>query len=315
MGEKCTGWPVPVPATAQTPNFERPFVTACADVWNTELGGARRLVTMHAMNTIIIGSILVFALIPGPLAAENAARLDVEWEHPAWLNPYRAFVGSARLPADSPANDVVCAYRLAGGDEHTVPCLTTETDPRVLRFSIPAPKKHVNGQLEFRLESRPAQLSGTGRIAWCTDTRTVPVSDEVEVEVSGQTDVELVFPLSDWGARIRFIPCCLILSGWIRAERVPVCPVRDLVGLPERLLSPFYVIDPDDLVKATGGVRIEAAFDIPPDSTIDPVAITAFRLTDGQWTPVLDATTDGAKRLVTFPFADGGTFVLGVREP
>jgi hypothetical protein len=248
------------------------------------------------------------------LGADNVPVLAVEWDHPRWLNPYRAFAGSARLPRGTSSEQVVCVFRVPGAGERTVPCSPVETDARALRFSIPALKMPVSGDIAFRLESRASRDPSAGSVVWRTDTRTVPASEEVEIEVSGQTDVELVYPLSDWNARIRFTPCCLILSGWIRAERVPVCPAPVSTGLPDRLLSPFYVIEPDDLVKATGGVRIEAAFDNPPDSAFDAAAVTAFRLADGQWTAVLDATTDASEKRVTFPFADGGTFVLGIRR-
>lgn len=201
---------------------------------------------------------------------------------------------------------VYCHYRYSDTATGKVLCTVVEGDSGVRRFSIPPNPEVDSDNLTFWLEV--AHADGPSQVS---ETVKVPRSEEVEVEVSGQTDVELTFPLEDWEAKLHFNPCCLIVSGWIQAERIPVLPTPTRDGLPEILLAPFFRIDPDELVEATGGVYVEASYGDPARKGADPETIQPYQWKDGRWTPVFDSVRNAKDHTVKFHFARGGLFAIG----
>lgn len=250
----------------------------------------------------IVAGLLVSSLILG--GAAMATPLSVEWAYPAWATPSKPFKGEARLevPADA---KVYLHYAKPGGTDERIPCKTGESEEGIFRFTIPAQDGSGGDKLPFWLEA-DAPNSGVQT----SKRQSVPMSDEVEIEVSGHTDQELTYPMSDWGAAILFRPCCLIIAGWITAERIPVLPAPTSEGLPSTLLSPYFRVDPDQLVKATGGVNVRVSY-TGSKPGVDPQSIRPYHWKDGRWSPVFDPVLDAKNRNVTFPFPSGGIFVIG----
>ncbi len=273
-----------------------------------------RRVAIHMKHTrqesrrpVAVSAIFVLLGALCPVYAENVAAdpgLLVHWTHPPWASPSKPFRGAVAV-ANSGTASLQCHYQYPNGQKNTVACTPKEGEPETFIFAVPPPKKHSSGMLEFWLEE----------VIDSTDTkrslrRSVPYSDETEIEVSGQTDVELTFALKSWDVQLLFKPCCLIVSGWIEAERIPVLPTSSRDGLPDMVLSPFYRLEPDDLVKATGGVKVKAHYGGEAAKKVKPESIRAYQWKEGSWSPVLDPVHDLENRTITFRFAYGGTFVI-----
>ncbi len=201
--------------------------------------------------------------------------------------------------------DVQLRYTIPGGAVGQTPCIPAEGNVGSYAFAIPAADVAGADEITLWLET----LTADGAIT-ATEKRTVPRSQILEVEVSGKTDEDLTYPLDDWQAEILFRPCCLIISGWIYLERIPVLPVATSEGLPDARLSPYLRIDPDDLVKATGGVNLRVTYELPGDKKIMPNSIQPWQWRDGEWSPVFDAAVDAETRTATFPFPNGGLVVI-----
>ncbi len=233
-----------------------------------------------------------------------AEPLAVDWSHPTWATPSQPFQGEARLkvPADA---KVYLYYAKPDGTDERIPCKFAAGDGGAFRFTIPAQNDTSADKLTFWLEANPPNSA-----VQTSEHQTVPLSDEVEIEVSGHTDQELTYPMSDWDAAILFRPCCLIISGWIQAERIPVRPAPTSDGLPSTLLTPYFRVHPDQLVKATGGVNVCVSYK-DPNSGVDPGTIRPYHWKDGRWSPVFDPVLDTKNQNVTFPFPTGGIFVIG----
>ena len=246
-------------------------------------------------------AVLCCLFIVAPVHAEPFA---VKWSHPAWATPSQAFEGEATL--DVPSNTrVTCQYAYSGGSKGEIPCTPNEGDGGAYRFSIPAEPGTDADKLSFWLE-----VSGADGQTHASERVTVPRSQELDIEVSGKTDEELTFPLDDWEAELLFRPCCLIVSGWIAAERIPVLPTPTAEGLPGVILSPYFRIDPDQLVEATGGLYVRVSYGDPGKAGVDPASIRPYQWRDNRWTTVFDPVFDGENQTVKFHFATGGLFVI-----
>lgn len=230
--------------------------------------------------------------------------LSATWSHPPWATPSKAFEGEVQIEIPDDA-EVLLRYAIPGDSVGQVPCVPAEGKGGTYAFAIPAEEVAGADEITFWLET----LTADGAIT-ATVKRTVPRSQILEVEVSGKTDEDLTYPLDDWQAEILFRPCCLIISGWIHLERIPVLPVATSEGLPDARLSPYLHIDPDDLVKATGGVNLRITYEVPDDTEVKPNSIQPYQWRENQWSPVFDATVDAETRTVSFPFPNGGLVVI-----
>lgn len=226
------------------------------------------------------------------------------WSHPAWATPSKPFEGEVQTEIPEGAG-VQLRYTIPGGAVEQLPCTPAEGNGGTYAFAIPAAKVAGADEITFWLETS----DGDGN-PFTTERRTVPRSQVLEVEVSGKTDEDLTYPLDDWQAEILFRPCCLIISGWIYLERIPVLPVATYEGLPDSRLSPFLRVDPDDLVKATGGVNLRIAYEVSDDTKVTSRSIQPWQWRNGEWSPVFDATVDAGTHTVTFPFPNGGLVVI-----
>jgi hypothetical protein len=239
------------------------------------------------------------------VSTAHAEALAVEWSYPAWATPSKPFSGEVHL--DVPVDTTVYLhFATPGGPSERVPCEAAEGNGNAYSFSIPAERDPDADEISFWLETVHPDLG-----ARTTEPKTVPQSEVLEIEVSGRTDEELSYPLGDWWAELLFKPCCLIISGWIAAERIPVLPTRSSQGLPDHLLTPYFRIEPDQLVEATGGVNVRISYEIPAGSEVMPDSIRPYHWKDGRWSPVFDAILDSENQSVTFPFVTGGIVVIG----
>jgi hypothetical protein len=237
--------------------------------------------------------------------AAHAEALAVDWSHPAWATHSKPFSGEVHL--DVPVDTTVYLhYATPGGPAERVPCEPAEGDRDAYSFSIPAERDPDANEISFWLETVHPE-----RGAQTTKPKTVPQSEVLEIEVSGKTDEELSYPLGDWWAELLFKPCCLIISGWIAVERIPVLPTPTSEGLPDHVLTPYFRIDPDQLVEATGGVSVRVSYEMPAESEVTPDSIRPYHWKDSRWTPVFDAILDSENQSVTFPFVTGGIVAIG----
>jgi len=261
---------------------------------------------MERCKTRLSGSRWIYPVLALlAVGTSYAEPLPVKWSHPAWATPSQPFAGEVVLEGSQDAQ-VICHYRYTEAGEQTVSCQAVEGNGGAYRFSIPADAEAAGDELTFWLAVR-----GPDGQTLTSKPVTVPRSEILEIEVSGKTDQELTFPLDDWEAELLFRPCCLIISGWIEAERIPVLPVESREGLPQFLLTPFFRIDPDALVEATGGLNVVATSPGQAPEGVDPDSVKPYQWKDGKWTTVFDAVRDPKNGTIKFHFATGGLFAIG----
>lgn len=257
---------------------------------------ARRFLTFGFMSAILP----VFTVW-----AAHAEALAVEWSYPAWATTSKPFLGEVHL--DVPVDTTVYLhYATPDGPTERVPCEPAEGNGDTYSFVIPAERDAGANQISFWLGAVHPDLG-----VRTTEPKTVPQSEVLEIEVSGKTDEELSYPLGGWQAELLFRPCCLIISGWIAAELIPVLPTQSSQGLPDHVFTPYFRIEPDQLVEATGGVNVRISYEVPAEYRVTPDSIRPYHWKDGRWTPVFDATLDPENQSVTFPFVTGGIVVIG----
>lgn len=234
-----------------------------------------------------------------------------EWKHPAWITPSKPTHVEITVEGNVSAESFSLTFALPDGTTQTVPCVWRDTSVTELTCVIPAIRREFDGPIRFWLE---ADSGEDGLTVARSGEREVPFSREAEIEVSGQADEGLSYPLVGWEIEVLFKPCCYIPLGLIQVERIPVAPqlVRD--GLPDTLLTSFYSVQPDDMVKATGGVNIRAHFSAAKTEGVDPETIGAYQWKEKRWRKVIDCIVDPAEHTATFPFTGGGTLVIAGRR-
>lgn len=230
-----------------------------------------------------------------------------EWKHPAWITPSKPTPVEFSLEDKVSAEPIALKFALPDGTTLAVPCVPRNASATDFTCVIPAIKRWFDGPIRFWLEAGSGE---DGLTVARSGVREVPFSREAEIEVSGQADESLSYPLIGWEIEILFKPCCYIPLGLIQVERIPVAPrpVRD--GLPDTLLTSFYAVQPDDMVKATGGVNVRAYFSAATAEGVDSETIGAYQWKEKRWQKVIDCFVDAAEHTVTFPFTGGGTLVI-----
>lgn len=249
-------------------------------------------------------SVLISAFACGVSFSAWAEGLAATWSYPAWATPSQPFEGTVHVDVPQDA-EVRVAYTIPDGPARRVPCSPEVSGTGSYTFSLPADSVSGANEIQFWLE-----VTNTAGETHSSNKRSVPRSQAREVEVSGKTDEELFYPLDDWRAEILFRPCCLIISGWIHLERIPVLPTSSAEGLPAVLLSRYFRIDPDDLVEATGGVNVRITFEVTSDTGVALSSVQPYQWQGNRWSPVFDATLDSEAKRVTFPFPRGGLVVI-----
>lgn len=255
--------------------------------------------TTQATNTLT--AVLLIAALLCPPAAANDTITAGEWSLAAWTpndQPVKgAFIGDAASDA------IQIRYRINEGAPSDAAESQFVENERAVQFELPKLSYETFGLAEVWAED-----SATG--ARVGEPVTVGIADWREFDISGQTAVELLYPMESWNMQIRFTPCCLINGGYLRVERVPVNPVGNPEGLPASLASEFLRLAPDDTVVATSGLN--ADIEIDPDSPYadTPESITAYQWLKGRWTPVIGAELHAETNTIRFKALQGGDFVL-----
>lgn len=254
--------------------------------------------------------VLVFAL--GTAHADtNDDQLFQDWDAPAWVSPLEDTTISVTMASGS-YKFARLGYRVNDGNYKEV--LIEDLDeaqtatPR-LAFTIPAADFAVPGTFEYGV----AAYSTTHQRDIVAKTREIPIGYAEELDVTGEAAEVLLYPLPDDEYVARYIPCCNIYGGYTYAARVPVNPTRTIEGLPESLVSPFIVLEPDGMSASTMGLYLDMRFDPANIPEGNRIALYEFNL-DNVWSEVLSYDMHDEGPTITTHCPQGGIFVLAVVE-
>jgi hypothetical protein len=267
---------IPIPAQAAQGPLELRFSGTDA----SELGTGTLLVTRDAT---------------GPTFADL--------ELPKWSQRAQALSGKVRVADPVGVVDVKCVYSAGSGGEGSVDC--SSASDGVYTFTVPP----ANGVSDLRL-----RIVARGNPDWpvesVSDEQSVALSDHAGVGVSGEAGVSATVPVEGWDLQVFYEPFCQISDAYIQLDRLNANPAGDS-ELPSRLLSPFYVAKPDNLVCAGTQVKLIHAY--KPDAALEVLdsTLAAYEWKDGKWRKVLVQSVDRDAHTVTFLATNGGTFVVG----
>ncbi|GMW00134.1 MAG: hypothetical protein AMXMBFR84_12720 [Candidatus Hydrogenedentota bacterium] len=195
-------------------------------------------------------------------------------------------------------------FRLPDGTEGVVEGRSDPAAKNTAQYAIPNPKSNSGGSLTFGF----ALKQDGNPIA----DRTVPYADGEEFYVSGQTGIDLFYPIESWDLLLIFRPCCFIDGGILKAYRLPVIPNPNAPGFPKQTLSSCFSIEPDDLTKATAGLRAEISFDSELAAKAKGT-IGLFQWIDSEWKRDPNAVLDRDSGIVRFTCVRGGLFLVGIQ--
>lgn len=267
---------------------------------------SRNCPVMRALVTLAVtGAAIVSASSAGETnSPKPEGRVTAKWDLPSWIANDQTLKGSFVLNEASAADSIKVAYQLGDGEMQSVACKPSHEEELTYTFALPNFDYDAYGTLSLWIAHVEDEAS-------LTEPQTVGIADWREFDITGETAVELLYPMDSWNMQVRFTPCCLILGALLRVERISVCPVESTEGLPDTLLSPFLHLDPDDVVVATAGLNAEIGFDPDHPAAKDQQAIAVYQWFDGRWVPMRDVTLDAPRNMMRFVALKGGFFVLG----
>lgn len=228
------------------------------------------------------------------------------WSLPAWVANDQVIRGTFANGATPLPQDVRIRYQLNEGEARDAQIGDLAHYAGSIEFTLPK-----LGYDSFGFIHLWAENSRTGEPI--TNARTIAIADWHEFDITGQTAVEMLFPMKSWRMQVRFTPCCLILGGYLRVERIPVNPMGKTDGLPDVLASHFLQLAPDPTVVATSGLNADIEIDRDSVYANSPEDVTVYRWFKGKWTPVLGASLHAETNTIRFKALEGGYFVLAPR--
>ncbi len=264
--------------TKTRPSFERLFAAVVAGAW---------------------------CLCAGAVDAPLATGEDQDaWSLPAWMANDQPVQGTF-VHGDVPSPEAVrIRYQINDGESRDAETDGSPSAESGIKFELPKLDYDTFGSIRLWAEDATSGKS-------IGEPRTIAIADWHEFDITGQTAIELLFPMQSWHMQVRFTPCCLILGGYLRVERIPINPVDSAAGLPETLASYFLNLAPDPTVVATSGLN--ADIEIDPESPLakTPESVTVYTWFKGRWSPVRGAELHAETNTIRFKALEGGFFVLG----
>jgi hypothetical protein len=239
-------------------------------------------------------------------AAVATSHADNAWKLPKWIANDQPIQGEFNIGSEVSNDSVRIRYQINDGESRDVESSNVADDKRTIAFSLPKLPYATFGFVKVWAEDKDSGES-------ISRPRTIAIADWREFDISGVTDVELLFPMQSWGMQVRFTPCCLINAGYLRVERVPINPTKDATGLPKTLASEFLHLAPDPTVVATAGLNADIEIDSSSALAKTPEDVTVYEWYKGRWIPVLGAELHGETNTIRFPALEGGYFVLGAK--
>lgn len=211
-------------------------------------------------------------------------------------------VGSAFEPAvrieGAPAS-VVLEYSLADGKVVTVEGKKDSQGSAVYRFTVPIPESAA-GLLSYAVVADQVR----------SESHTIPIALEMELDITGDAAIALLYPIGGPEYTVRYVPCCNIFGGITMATRVPMNPEKSSVGLPEKTLSDFMVLSPDGLSASTMGMYMD--FLLGPER-FKKITPALYEFNGREWVEFRSYDVDPARGYISMHCPDGGTFVIAAK--
>jgi len=251
---------------------------------------------------------LVVAALNGAFAYASGSSVAFVFEgESAWVSSASGYEGAVRVVGVDSVSRVDIGYTYPGDAKKFVVAERDKSDALTFRFRLPAISEFVPGFLTYSAEATVgAQTADILR----SETRTVPLALEKELDITGDAAVALLYPLGGPEYTVRYVPCCNIFGGVTIATRVPVNPESASAGLPEKRLSDFIVLKPDGLSASTMGMYFDFLLGPERFAGVTPILL---EFDGSKWVEFKTYEVDLAKGRISMHCPNGGTFVVAAK--
>lgn len=243
----------------------------------------------------------LFFLVMLPLAV-RADDPVVEFEfmdEPAFVRAGSTFESNVRVTGLPRIGSTETFHSVNGGESRSdIGCGITDPNFNVIRVTVEV-SENAWGWLTYWVAANDIR----------SEIRKLPVALELELDITGDAAIALLYPLGGPEYTVRYVPCCNIFGGITIATRLPVNPEQSKQGLPEKILSDFIVLEPDGLSASTMGMYMD--FLLPVQ--FDGVAPALYEFNGREWVEFNTYEVDAARGYLSMHCPNGGTFVIAAR--
>ncbi len=223
-----------------------------------------------------------------------------------WVSSGAALNGVVSIRAEKPASTVRVEYSTEKSSGEVVASMDAN-DTSAFTFQIPPLGNTSPATLTLRAV---AIFSESSKSPVNSESRTIPVALEQELDITGDAAVALLYPIGGPEYTVRYVPCCNIFGGITMATRVPVNPEKSATGLPEKILSDFIVLSPDGLSASTMGMYMDFLLGADRFKGVTPAL---YEFNGREWVEYASYTVDAARGYLTMHCPNGGTFVIAAK--
>lgn len=250
-------------------------------------------------------------LLPATVFSGEPNTLAVaEWDHERYAVTHAPFSVTARLAAEDDARNLSVKYVIGDGAPQDADVAAMTDAAHTYSFEIDGLKDAAQQDLVFWLESGAANTDA----ALVSEQRRVPIVIEHDFDITANPPEEMHLAVSGDDAIAHYVPCCNIFAARLLATRVPINPTDVTKGLPAKLLSPFILLEPDQMVITTNGLNLKFTYTEEELAGRNPDDLVVYEFLHDHWRPAQNIEVRPDEKEVEIPCAAGGTFVLGLRE-
>lgn len=256
----------------------------------------------------IAALLIIFGIGIGVAAMADDAtpKRATDWQLPKYLPSMDTLKGSVRVADVAPTSKVLCRYTYSTGGGGVAVCAADAADSSLYAIRVPGIDKPALGEVVLRFEI----VSEKGGVV-PLGNRVVPMAYSEELDITGNPPIILPFPLAGEGVKVLYEPCCNIFGGVMWVRRIPVNPIEDFEGLPEKLLSDFADIEPDELTRTTAGLHMQMIYYTEEAKRLGVDDVGVYTHGRRGWREMLSYDVDKESGIINFQCPDGGIFVLG----
>lgn len=238
-------------------------------------------------------------------AGDGRAALAIQ-KPAGWITSNQVFKGVVSVASGLKDETIQVHYAL-GGMSGEVRAVSDKQDATQFKFEIPILENSAPGFLNCKAV---VSFDGSSQPSQESETITIPVALELELDITGDAAIALLYPIGGPEYTVRYVPCCNIFGGITMATRVPVNPEKNSTGLPEKILSDFMILSPDGLSASTMGMYMD--FLLGPDR-FEGVTPALYEFNGREWVEFSSYEVDPARGYVSMHCPNGGTFVIAAK--
>lgn len=281
------------------------------DNWNIPGGIAVTLLGMRPLSITSQCREIVYALSLCSAAlvasADNPSATFEFLNEPRWISNASAFHTTVRIEGAPAPRNVTVEYTQLDSESSTAHAKQDASDTTLYGFKLPLEAEAGPGMLNYTVVVSP---SNDPSKSIRSETRTIPVALEQELDITGDAAIALLYPLGGDEYTVRYVPCCNIFGGITIATRVPVNPEESSEGLPEKILSDFLILSPDGLSASTMGMYMD--FEFGPER-FEGVTPALYEFNGREWVEFSTYEVDPDRGYLSMHCPNGGTFVIAAK--